>query len=72
VTALFTNRIIPVNVNGSQDVTEYFGLLTGKHINKQNLYASQYSVCHTEMKECFRVIKQCDTIFQHHHEYHTV
>jgi hypothetical protein len=32
VTALFTNSSIPVNVNGSQDVTEYFGLLTEKHM----------------------------------------
>lgn len=32
VTALFTNSSTPVNVNGSQDVTEYFGSLTGKHM----------------------------------------
>jgi len=32
VTALFTDSSIPVNVNGSQDVTEYFGLVTGKHM----------------------------------------
>jgi len=31
VIALFTTSSIPVNVNGSQDVTEYFGLLTSKH-----------------------------------------
>jgi len=37
VTALFTNSSIPVNVNGSPDVTEYFGLLSCKHVNKQNL-----------------------------------
>jgi hypothetical protein len=32
LTALFTNSSIPVNVNVSQDVTEYFCLLTGKHM----------------------------------------
>ena len=32
VTALFTDSSIPVHVNGSQDITEYFGLLTGKYM----------------------------------------